>query len=136
MIRVERGWAGHFVCSERCLFRRNTLLKYRNRRVIVSTVGMMRDGHGNGSGYDTIGIGGRYYETMAFEAKYEAPYWDADVTKRLSFNSEWAICAESITKLPLDADNLANEMHDKVVDEIAGVLVTELPRKPRKGKPC
>lgn len=115
---TERGWPGHFIFADRCMFRRNTLLDFGRKKIIVSTVGMMRDFKNEGS-YDTIGAGGRYYETMAFEAKKGGPYWDVDVGKQINFESEWAICAESIKKLPKDADNKANDMHEAVVSEIA-----------------
>jgi hypothetical protein len=115
---IERGWAGHFICADRCMFRRNTLIDFGRNKIIVSTVGMMKDIH-NDSGFDTIGAGGRYYETMAFKAKKDGPYWDVDVSEEITFESEWAICAESLKKLPEDADNKANDMHNKVVAELA-----------------
>lgn len=111
--RTERGWAGHFICAQQCLFRRNTLLQQGNRRIVVSTVGAMWI---KGK-LETIGSGGRYYETMAFKAKKEGPYWDIDVSKQLSFESEWAICATSPRKLPQDVDNKADQMHEAVVAE-------------------
>lgn len=64
--RTERGWAGHFCCSNRCLFRRNTLLEYEDKKIIVSTVGQMKLDSGE---IYTIGYN-RYYETMAFEVNY------------------------------------------------------------------
>jgi len=116
---IERGWAGHFICGQRCTFRRNTLIQYGKRRIVVSTVGMMMDIRKGEGYYDTIGAGGRYYETMAFRAKLDGPYWDADVSETVSFNSEWAICADALAKLPKDADNKANDMHDAVVRELS-----------------
>ena len=121
---TERGWGGHFICAERCLFRRNTLIDFGKKKIVVSTVGMMRDLHDfqGKNGFDAIGAGGRYYETMAFRAKKEGQYWDADVTKQISFDSEWAICSEEgWKKLPDDADNKANDMHEAVVAELAAL---------------
>lgn len=114
----ERGWAGHFICSDRCLFKRNTLLKCGEERIVVSTVGNMVDIHAIGYPskitIDTIGSA-RYYETMAFHAKYDKPYWDADVSRQVDFKSDWAIGKPY-------KDNEANEMHDKAVSEIRKML--------------
>lgn len=125
---VERGWGGHFICAERCVFRRNTLVDFgRKKKIVVSTVGMMRDIHKpNEVTFDTIGAGGRYYETMAFWAEKNGPYWDADVHRQIHFKSEWAICAESVEKLPKDADNRANKMHETVVKELVRTHATSL----------
>ena len=79
--RTERGWAGHFICGNDCRFRRNTLLEYGDKRVVVSTVGNLlyinpitKKGE-----ITTIGLN-RYYETMAFEATFENDfYWEADI---------------------------------------------------------
>lgn len=111
--RTERGWAGHFCCSGRCLFRRNTLLEYEDKKIIVSTVGQMQLQNGE---IDTIGHN-RYYETMAFESNYaDIKYHDIDVTRQVKFNSNWCIDSD-------DADNEANEMHENVVEEISKMLI-------------
>lgn len=115
VVITERGWAGHFICAERCTFRRNTLIECGEKRIVVSTVGLMRDLQN--CGFDTIGHL-RFYETMAFEAKYEDPYWEADVSKQLSFNSEW-----EIDRVDRKSDKDANEMHDNVVREFVQELL-------------
>jgi hypothetical protein len=106
--RTERGWAGHYICADRCRFRRNTLLECGDTRIVVSSVGLMPNTKGNG--YDQIGAG-RYFETMAFHADYDGRYWDADVGKKVSFASPWAIAEP-------DADDKANDMHEAVVAEL------------------
>ena len=116
--RTERGWAGHFICADSCEFRRNTLLESGEERIVVSTVG----GYRYNEKLKTIGAGGRYYETMAFEAKKKGPYFDADVSEQLSFENEWAICADSIDELPDDVDNRADEMHEAIVSELTARL--------------
>lgn len=113
VVRLERGWAGHFIASNSCRFRRNTLLTYNEIRIVVSTVGLMkRDGVFSMIGSD------RYYETMAFHSNAnDKRYYDADVIKQVSFESEWAIAE-------LDADDKANDMHEAVVNEITNKLLS------------
>ncbi len=107
VIRTERGWAGHFICAQSCRFRRNTLLAYKRIKIVVSTVGCMElDGK-----FETIGHN-RHFETMAFHADpKDKRYSDANVSKQVSFDSDWAIA-------DVDADDKANEMHEAVVSEI------------------
>ena len=65
VIRAERGWAGHFICAKDCLFRRNTLLQYKDTKIVVSTVGAMLSPWKKGDKFydgpfDTVGYN-RYY---------------------------------------------------------------------------
>jgi hypothetical protein len=120
--RTERGWAGHFICADRCLFHRNTLLEYKDIKIVVSTVGLMVNIHSkdypNKIEFEPIGAFNRYYETMAFHSKNDdARYNDADVTKQISFNSKWSLDF-------LDADDFANKMHEDVVTEISNELLS------------
>lgn len=116
--RTERGWAGHFICGQRCSFRRNTLLQFGDIEIIVSTVGSLPKFDGK-PGLEEIGLN-RYYETMAFHSDTnDKRYHDADVSREVNFQSPWAISA-------VDADDLANVMHEKVVDEIAQMMADGL----------
>lgn len=112
VIRTERGWAGHFICADRCRFRRNTLLTYNDIKIVVSSVGLMEiDGK-----FEPVGAE-RHFETMAFHAdKNDNRYFDADVNKQIYFDSDWAIAE-------VDADDKANEMHEAVVLEITNKLL-------------
>lgn len=110
---TERGWAGHFIGSRYCGFRRNTLLEGNDKKIIISTIGnynpmLMIDGI-PAKAQRQIGAC-RTYETMAFEAKFDGTYWDIDVEKQLSFDSEWAF-----DELSHSSDERANKMHEKVV---------------------
>jgi len=110
--RTERGWAAHFICVGRCAFRRNTLLQCGRKRIVVSTVGDMRlkdDGE-----IEEIGLE-RFYETMAFHAVYEKPYWEANIEREVSFESPWSL-EGPITQ---ESDLAANDMHERVVQEIS-----------------
>ena len=109
---TERGWPAHYICAESCTFRRNTLIEYADLKWVVSTVGRQLPAKGYDH-WETVGHN-RYYETMAFKAKQDGIYWDADTSNPIDFDSEWAIhdCAD-------DSEFRANEMHDKVVAELS-----------------
>ena len=114
--RTERGWAGHFICSDSCKFRRNTLLECGETKVVVSTVGNYFNSRGE---YDQVGLD-RDYETMAF---YVDPrtgaYNDIDVERQIWFESPWAFQIKKGDKFP---DLKANEMHETVVQELTEKL--------------
>ena len=114
--RTERGWAGHFICGHRCLFRRNTLLEYNDLSIVVSTVGYMLIIDGREKNIEKIGHN-RYFETMCFHSmKDDVRYKDADVQRQIDFNSPWSIDI-------IDADDKANDMHETVVAEITERLL-------------
>lgn len=111
--KTERGWAGHFCCAERCKFRRNTLLEFNDIKIVVSTVGLMKTL--DEKKYEKVNIHG-YFETKAFYSDEEDKrYNDADVEREVNFESNWYI-------KKIDADDKANEMHEKVVKEISDKL--------------
>jgi hypothetical protein len=107
--KTERGWAGHFIAADKCLFRRNTLLETENGiRVIISTVGnYILSGRQTTLGYN------RYYETMVFFAENHDGYWDANVTKEISVDSN-----SGLPEINFYSDLAANKMHEDIVDEI------------------
>lgn len=115
--RTERGWAGHYICSNYCRFRRNTLLEYGDKKWIVSTVGgYVYDGEINPIGCN------RWYETMVFKAKEKNGYLEADVERMVPFESKWGIFGEDwqevLATYGKDIDDKANDMHEKVVEEL------------------
>ena len=87
------------------------MLAYNEIKIVVSSLGLMEiDGK-----FDTVGAG-RHFETMAFHAdKNDKRYFDADVSKQVYFDNDWAIAE-------VDADDKANEMHEAVVAEISTKL--------------
>ena len=114
--RTERGWAGHYICSDRCTFRRNTLLEYNNKKVVVSTVGAMVVD----CGFQQIGCD-RYFETKAFLSKNDdAPYYDADIEKELELD-----CKCSLKEIRFQSDLKANEMHENAVKWVEEQLIAD-----------
>ncbi|MCP3684722.1 MAG: hypothetical protein GY861_18800 [bacterium] len=95
---IYRGWAGHFLCSNRCSFRLHTLVgKYK-----VSTIGAyyMRDIYANPIGdMQQVGLD-RHYETMVFVGD--------DNFSNIDFN-----CFKH-EGTPEESDEKANKMHDEM----------------------
>ncbi len=117
--RTERGWAGHFICASRCRFRRNTLLEYKNIKIVISTVGLMESFDNKENKFEEVGLN-RYFETMVFHANLnDTRYYDIDVEKQISFDSNWFISE-------IDADDKANIMHKNVINEISENLLQGL----------
>ena len=111
--RTERGWAGHFCCSYRCEYHRNTLLEYNGTKVVVSTIGRLRDA--TRGAFAELGYGS-FFETMAFMANEDDKYNDADVERELSFDAKWCLPSPD---MELEAD----AMHEDVVIELSKRLV-------------
>ena len=112
--RTERGWAGHFICADRCAFRRNTLLEYKNQKIVVSTVGRMYDDKGK---LDTVGHN-RYFETMAFMSDLkDSEFHDMDVEKEIQLDCDWQLNEVD--------DNKANEMHENAVKWVSEQMVKD-----------
>lgn len=109
--RTERGWPGHFICSNRCFYRRNTLLQTSITNLIVSSVGNLHEI--NKSEPQPIGHN-RFYETMVFVAKQIGPYLEADVHATLEEGSPSFACGEFNT-LPADIDSLMDTYHEERV---------------------
>ena len=122
--RTERGWAGHFICADRCLFRRNTLIEFKKEKIVVSTVGLYKNFKTNE--FEEVWPG-RYFETMAFHSKPDDNrYHDADVQRQVYFDSQWAISS-------VDNDDGANNMHEAVVAELIERLKTGLTKEDSDG---
>ena len=114
--RTERGWAGHFIASDGCKFRRNTLLECGETKVVVSTIGNYHDSQGR---YDQVGLD-RDYETMAFHVDpASGDYNDIDVERQIWFESPWAYKTKKGDKY---VDLIANNMHETVGQELTEKL--------------
>jgi hypothetical protein len=55
-------------------------------------------------------------------ALWDDPYWEIDVTKPVRFKSPW-----KLTECERETDLEANEMHEKVVEELSRRLLYEDP---------
>jgi hypothetical protein len=115
----ERGWPGHFILGNKCLYHRNTLVSSKDIAVVVSTVGnMVLD---DKKGVEEVGLN-RIYETMVFVAKYENNYQEADVSKEVyNTASNWNLSKHELRK---DSDNQADDMHDTMVKNVAELIRT------------
>lgn len=120
--KTERGWAGHFICAMDCRFRRNTLIQYGKKYIVVSTVGAMF--RMDEKGIQQIGAD-RYYETMSFWSdESDSIYHDISVSNEIYLpDTKWAIDKQELEENKDSIDNIANKMHDDYVAEIEKLLI-------------
>jgi len=85
-------------------------------KVVVSTVGRLRKDMFSDT-YEDLGYK-RYFETMAFMAKEDDKYNDADVEREIQFDAKWCLPSPD---MELEAD----AMHEDVVMELSKRLVDD-----------
>ena len=118
---TERGWAGHFILADRCLFRRNTLLEYKDKKWVVSTVGAYRNRENK---MDSIGYC-RWYETGVFEA-YEKNGYINTTDFTLFLEDKTSLINET---LRIDDLKLPNEINDDVINDYINTIDEGLIKK-------
>ncbi len=112
-----RGWPGHYILGDRCLFRLNTLIELFEWKVVVSTVGNVM----NAIPCTSLEMidSAHYFETRAFWAKCDKSegrkYWESDVTRE--------ICLSLNNYVSEQDDRIAQANHEKAVDEIRHKLI-------------
>lgn len=106
---TERGWAAHFIMANRCLFHRNTLVEYKDVKVVVSTVGLCIEKFEPNKQHTFTTVGcDRYYETKVFIAD-DTEFHDADASQQLDSD-----CPNE----PILWDEInANNIHDRMVEK-------------------
>lgn len=111
--KTERGWAGHFICADRCRYHRNTLLTNGARHLVVSSVGnLVIDRKIDSVGHE------RWYETMVWRGHQDGPYIEMDVDHEVNWNTEklpWGIFGKTPDDLPKDVDAVMDRQHDAIV---------------------
>jgi hypothetical protein len=114
VVRTERGWDGELWSTSEYQFRRNTLLEYNGKGVVIMTVGLWCDPR---VGYHRPLNPDCHYETSAYMAYLSDPnYAYADKSKIVTFNSPCRI------KSFVSCYN-ADLMHEAVVNEITDRLL-------------
>lgn len=107
---TERGWKAHYINADKCRFSRNTFIEHKGRGIVVSTVGAQIDNQ-------PIGINNRHYETYAFNARWEDPYWEANI-------EDGTIVERGLHELNRESDLKADEMHEEVVWKMVARLLS------------
>ena len=122
--KTERGWAGHFICAMDCKFRRNTLIQYGKKFIVVSTVGAMFREDKNEP--QQIGAD-RYYETMSFWSdESDSIYHDISVSREVFLSdAKWTINKKEMDENKDTIDNIANKMHDDYVAKVETLLISK-----------
>lgn len=132
---TERGWAGHFICGSRCIYHRNTLISYNDKKIIVSTIGRYKPALPDPeyclhliAGFESLGGGGvegnRYYETEIGFAEFNSGYWEYSPDKEIYHDllMEYQCKISRLDPSFFDSDRFADEYHDKTVQTVIDLL--------------
>ena len=122
--RTERGWCGYVRGHQYCLFRRNTLIEYDNKKIVVATLGNYINPfeYRNTPIHDDV-----WYQTIAGYAVENNGYWEIDGNKQILIKSEHILQGteeEMFDNYPL-IDQTANDMHEKVIEEMMDLICEE-----------
>lgn len=131
----ERGWAGHYICGSRCIYHRNTLISYNDKKIVVSTIGKYRPVLTNPdccfhliNGFESLGggqvEGNRYYETAIAYAKFTRGYWEYSPDDEI-YDDLLVKYQDKISRIDpgfIDSDEYADEYHDKIIQTVIDFL--------------
>lgn len=122
--RIERGWCGYIKGHQYCLFRRNTILEYDNKKIVIATLGNYINPfeYCNTPIYDDV-----WYLTIAGHAVEKNGYWEIDGDGQIPIKSIHEIRGteeEIFNKYPL-IDLSANRMHETAVEEMMDYIIEE-----------
>lgn len=124
IIRTERGWCGYIKGYQYCLFRRNTLLEYLNKKIVIATLGNFIDPYR----WKVMPISNDvWYETIAGYAINKEGYWDIDGDRRIGIKTPHAIYGsmDYLLEKFKTPDIYANNMHEDVVKEMMDRIVED-----------
>ena len=115
--RTERGWCGYIQGYQYCLFRRNTLIEYLDKKIVVATLGNFIDPYR----WKVMPIKDDiWYETIAGYAINKEGFWDIDGNNMIEIKSNHTIQGELdyILDNYKTPDLYANIIHETIVDEM------------------
>lgn len=122
---TERGWCGYLKGYADCLFRRNTLIEYRDKKVVVATLGNYIDWLNEEVSPVKDSM---WYVTIAGYATKNEGYWDMDPQRRIKINGRHYITGtfDELLATYECIDETANDMHEAIVVEMMDRICEEL----------
>lgn len=115
-----RGWPGHYILGDRCVFHLNTLLEAGQARVVVSSVGNLRSQGHLSHASEPIGslVNPHYFETKAFWAQEKDGYWEAATSNEIKL-----LLPETVVRnLDPGCDEQAQRIHEAAVQVVTEQL--------------
>lgn len=115
--RTERGWCGYIQGYQYCLFRRNTLIEYNNKKIVIATLGNFIDPFR----WKVMPLKDDiWYESIAGYAIDSNGYWDINPQDIIPIRCKHTISGtlDHIVEKIGTPDIYANKIHEDVVNEM------------------